>query len=123
MSDKHKNEALRKASGVFCASLLDSILPAIREVARENGYAVAVHGSLKRDIDLVAVPWTDCATPVDELAKDIRGAVRSVLGRCHFLGDPKQKPHGRVAYMLVHMGHAGEIDLSIFPPQGIKDAT
>lgn len=47
--------AIREATGAFCRALLDAILPAIREVARFNGYAVAVHGSLKRDIDLVVV--------------------------------------------------------------------
>ena len=30
----------------------------IRKLAREVGYAVCVHGSLKRDFDLIAVPWT-----------------------------------------------------------------
>jgi hypothetical protein len=33
------------------------ILPVIREVARSCGYAIAVHGSMQRDLDIVAVPW------------------------------------------------------------------
>lgn len=36
--------------------------------ARELGYALAVHGSVTRDCDLIAVPWTDAAVNAFELA-------------------------------------------------------
>ena len=35
------------------------ILPGIRRRARHMGYAIAVHGSMARDLDLIAVPWVD----------------------------------------------------------------
>ena len=89
----------------------------VREVARFNGYAVAVHGSLKRDIDLIAVAWTDQAIPADDLARAVRCAIAAILGNCIMLGEIKPKPHGRVACTLVHPGFAGEIDLSIIPPR------
>src|SRR5690348_5946786 len=38
------------------------LIEPIREAARERGYAIAVHGTLIRDIDLIAVPWTNRAT-------------------------------------------------------------
>lgn len=110
------NAVIREATGVFIHALLNAILPPVREVARFNGYAIAVHGSLKRDIDLVAVAWTDQAKPVDKLVKAICGAVSGVLGNCFQLGELKQMPHGRVACILAHPGFAGEIDLSIIPP-------
>lgn len=114
-----KNEipAIREATGAFCRSILDSILPAIREAAKFQGYAVAVHGSLKRDIDLIAVAWTDQARAPDELVRVIQGAVGGILGNCLRNGEPSVKPHGRIAYTLIHPGFAGEIDLSIIPPQ------
>jgi hypothetical protein len=114
-----KNEipAIREATGAFCRSILDSILPVIREAAKFKGYAIAVHGSLKRDIDLIAVAWTDQAAPVDDLVRVIQGSVSGVLGNCILLGEPGKKPHGRVAYTLVHPGFAGEIDLSVIPPR------
>ena len=37
----------------------DILIPALCEVERRNGYAIAVHDSLERDIDLVAIPWTE----------------------------------------------------------------
>jgi hypothetical protein len=109
--------AIREATGAFCRSILDSILPAVREAAKFKGYAVAVHGSVKRDIDLIAVAWTDQAEPADDLVRAIQGAVGGILGNCLLLGEPGQKPQGRIAYTLVHPGFAGEIDLSVIPPQ------
>jgi hypothetical protein len=113
---KNQTPAIRDATGAYCRSLLDAILPAMRETARFHGYAIAVHGSLKRDIDLVAVPWTEHAVPPDELVRCLRGAVGGVLGNCLQIGEPGHKPHGRVAYTLVHPGFAGEIDLSVVAP-------
>lgn len=114
---KDQNPAIREATGAFCRSILDAILPAIREVARFNGYAVAVHGSLKRDIDLIAVAWTDQAKSPDELVRVIQGAIGGILGNCYRMKDMTAKPHGRVAVTLIHPGDAGEIDLSIIPPR------
>jgi hypothetical protein len=110
------NPAIREAQGAFCQSILDSILPAIREAARFQGYAVAVHGSLKRDIDLVAVAWADHACTADELVTVIQGAVGGILGNCLRMSESSKKPHGRVAYTLIHPGFCGEIDLSVIPP-------
>ncbi len=110
--------AIREATGAFNRALLDAFLPAVREAALFKGYAVAVHGSLKRDIDLIAVAWTDQACPVEDLVHVIKGAVAGVLGNCITLGEPSKKPHGRIAYTLIHPGHVGEIDLSVIPPRG-----
>lgn len=122
MLDKHANPAIREATGAFNRSILEAILPAIREAAKFKGYAVAVHGSLKRDIDLIAVAWTDQADTPDELVRVVQGAIGGILGNCLRLSEPSQKPHGRVAYTLIHPGHVGEIDLSVIPPNP-KDAS
>ena len=109
--------AIRDATGAFIMSLLDATLPAIREAAKFQGYAVAVHGSLKRDIDLIAVAWTDQAKPAPELVRAIMGAVGGILGNCCMLTALSDRPHGRLSCTLVHPGFAGEIDLSIVPPR------
>lgn len=115
---KNETPAIREATGAFCRSILDAVLPAIREAARFHGYAVAVHGSLKRDIDLIAVPWTEQAVPVRQLVDAIKGAIGGVLGNCIELGGkPGAKPHGRIAFTLAHPGFAGEIDLSVIEPK------
>lgn len=51
------------------------ILDTMRPVARECGYALAVHGSMKRDLDLIALAWRpDPESPslmADKLARSI----------------------------------------------------
>jgi hypothetical protein len=118
MSEKsHRAPAIREATGAFCRSLLDAILQPVREVARHHGYAVAVHGSLARDIDLLAVPWREHnVSEPDELVKAICGAIAGVTGSCLRQADSTAKPHGRVAFTLIHGGFIGEIDLSVIPP-------
>jgi hypothetical protein len=113
------NPAIREAQGAFCRSILDSILPAIREAARFQGYAIAVHGSLKRDIDLVAIAWADHACSPDDLVRVVQGAVGGILGNCLRMSESTQKPHGRIAYTLIHPGFCGEIDLSVIPPKAL----
>lgn len=118
---RDQTEAIREATGAFCRSLLDAILPPIRIAARHHGYAVAVHGSLKRDIDLVAVAWREHnVSTSDELVKAICGAISGVTGNCLRMADSSAKPHGRIAYTLIHGGFIGEIDLSVIPPSPVE---
>lgn len=51
---KHREHRTRRA----IKRHYTEILPVIREVARKCGYAIAVQGSMTRDFDLVAVPWS-----------------------------------------------------------------
>ena len=50
------------------------VIDDIRAIAREHGYAIAVHGSLRAesDIDLVAAPWTKDAHGYWTLIRDIQ---------------------------------------------------
>lgn len=74
-----------------------SIIGPVRLVAHELGFAVAVHGSLKRDIDLVAIPWTVEAVEPDRLVMAICDRIGCVVApRC-----PRRRPHGRIAYILI----------------------
>lgn len=96
-----------------------------RVAARSKGYALAVHGTLRRDVDIVAVPWTDEASDPDELMEHIVEYLRSV-GICYggddtgTLAHAKQsrevKPFGRVAYAIPLKGiPAPYLDLSVAP--------
>jgi hypothetical protein len=92
-------------------------IDAIRDAAKAKGYAIGVHGSLSRDIDLIACPWTDEAAPPEELAEAVRRAAAGAIpgGNCWAKhGDPKPKPHGRQAWSF-YFAAGGYIDLSIMP--------
>ena len=51
-----------------------NVLPAVRAAARELGYAIGLHGSMRRDLDLMAMPWRDGAADKDALARAIQKA-------------------------------------------------
>jgi hypothetical protein len=91
----------------------------VREVARSCGYSVAVHGSLARDLDLVAVPWTPEAVSasvlVQRLCEDVPLGERVVEG---IPEGPEPKPWGRFAWSLHGCPHHEYVDLSVAPRAG-----
>lgn len=103
-----------------------ALIGPLREKAKELGYALAVHGTLKRDIDIVAVPWTDSAVSAAELARALFLVTREVNGMAWLswspakgreftlAGCPGVKPHGRLVWVFnLHGGPY--IDLSVMP--------
>lgn len=102
-----------------------ALYPMMVQIARDYGYALAVHGSLHRDFDLVAIPWIEEAADPLTLFKALRQVTTEPAG-----GDSEEddkhwpngavteKPHGRRAYTLhfTNMGGFGAyIDLSVMP--------
>lgn len=90
--------------------------PLLTEIAREHGYALAIHGSVNSDMDLIAVPWVDDAKSVKELIEAIStyaSKVMSVMFKDPIvLHGPEHKPFGRMAY-TIQIGNGYNIDLSI----------
>lgn len=106
------------------------------DVARARGYALAIHGTVTTDLDLIACPWTDEAVPAEEL----KDALMQHLGACGYADllrresclteDQVQqvlarkepgmdnggtvKPHGRIAWNL-YMDAGAKVDLSVMP--------
>lgn len=116
---RDRTEADDIVQGAYNRALLDLILPPMRRAAKEAGYAITVHGSLNRDIDLVAIPWAEHGVwTMDALVDSIVGAMRGVVGRAHCLSKEwTVKPHGRRAKtLLAWCGESGaQIDLSVMP--------
>lgn len=92
--------------------------PKLAEIAREHGYALAVHGSVVSDMDLVAIPWTENAKNVFELINAISsyasGVMSLMFDNAVCLHGPEKKPHGRMAW-TISIGNAAVIDLSVVP--------
>lgn len=106
----------------------ESILPAIREAARKCGFAIGVHGSMRRDLDLIAVPWIPTPNVDDSqiLARPSTLAIAIQEAACGIAYTPdaikwEKKPHGRIATSLpvcwINWPDAkdgtGHIDLSV----------
>jgi hypothetical protein len=49
------------------ASAYWEILPIMRDMARRLGWCLAVYGPLRRDLDMVAIPWMEAAVSHEQL--------------------------------------------------------
>ena len=119
---RDRTEADDIVQGAYNRALLDLILPPMRRAAKDAGYAITVHGSLNRDIDLVAVPWREHNVwTADTLIDSLVGAMRGAIGRAHCHERAwTPKPHGRQAKTLLAWcgENSANIDLSVMPVVG-----
>lgn len=114
----HKKDSRNALRPWAFAWLYDTLVPAAREV----GYALALHGSMTRDLDLIACPWTDEAVSAEELISVITevagGFVYTTgtgdVGEPREGRDPAVKPHGRLAW-AIHFHGQPFIDVSVMP--------
>lgn len=86
------------------------LYPGLAQVARDHGYALAVHGTLGRDFDLICVPWV--ANP--------KGAQATVDAMCEAFaiyqsGAPEVREHGRLVYTICLQFGECFLDLSFTP--------
>ena len=102
-----------------------SMIPPLTEAAREVGYALAVHGSMGRDLDLIAVPWTEEAVTAEALIMRLlsaAGFLHAHLPHRQEGSTPDQasgdigavKPHGRRAWSI-HFENGLYLDVSVMP--------
>lgn len=103
--------------------IYEPLLPIIRDAAWLQGYLAVPHGSLKRDLDIIAIPWIQNASTPAELAE----AIATAVGAPQEIGPPSSnKPHGRLAWSLllwncersieeIRAGYVPWIDLSVMP--------
>jgi len=117
---------IKPVKAAVARATFETLIVPIREAARTKGYAIAVHGSVARDIDLVAVPWTEEAVSAQELVAELLRAVQEATkaagheegyighegdGSVSLLGT--KKPHGRRAW-TIHVDGT-YLDLSVMP--------
>src|SRR5687768_18406591 len=80
-------------------SLYAYYFEALKTIALKYGYNLVLHGSLNRDLDLIAIPWVENLGDVDlmikEFAKELGGEIMNqseASKRCF--------PHGRLSYVI-----------------------
>ncbi|WP_367847038.1 hypothetical protein [Rhodoferax sp. WC2427] len=85
-----------------------------RIIAWQYGFALVMHGSFTRDLDLLLVPWEKhaCADGAECVVAMIADACGLTIN-----GQPGIKPHGRLAHTLLFPGFADPrwVDLSVMP--------
>lgn len=90
---------------VYCA-----LYPQLAEIARKHGYALAIHGSLARDFDLICVPWTEKPGLPAEVVTEITESFAVTV-----VGEPNTTHHGRERWTLSLSFGECAIDLSFMP--------
>lgn len=60
---KSKEHVTTNGRAIFYACMWDDL----RQAALNKGWALALHGSLANDMDIMAMPWVDEAEPVWEM--------------------------------------------------------
>lgn len=111
------------------AAMFAWMIPHIQTIARTYGYAIGVHGTMNRDLDLIAVPWTEQAAPAEVLVEAVRDSVDGFIrndpqheGNKYDLRtkSPEKKPHGRLAWSIHFSGRRFYLDLSVMPRIGVQ---
>lgn len=113
-----------------CVEFYEALIEALRYVAFRYGYALAVHGSLKRDIDLIACPWRDSAVGAASLIDGLQKATEAIVGVARMrdidkdVGQPEKKPCGRLAWSLylTYRDDGPYLDISVMP-KGIAEGS
>jgi len=97
------------------------LLPQLQSIAYEHGYALAVHGSMATDLDLLACPWTEDAVDAYALIEALRASVNGVLAERDWDTNPSKRPHGRLAWAFYFDAQSAVdcsgpyLDISVMP--------
>lgn len=83
----------------------------LAKIARKHGYALAAHGSLARDFDLLCIPWIEYPSSPEAVVEEITST--------YAVGDlpdnPGIKLHGRKVWTLTIGFGECFLDLSFMP--------
>jgi hypothetical protein len=97
----------------------------MQQAARAHGYALACHGSMNRDFDLIAVPWIEkpgsSSDVAHAIAKSVGAHIPSFItvpdnGVNQVRENPVKKPHGRDSW-VIPLGGGPYLDLSVIRPR------
>ncbi len=110
---------MNKSLPAAVTSFYVNLLGPIRARAVELGYEIAVHGSMRNDMDLVAIPWEEDARPAEELADAIRvitgGFIPNTMSSPVDVLDTKGCTYHGGRQWLIHFGGPAFIDLIVMP--------
>jgi len=95
----------------FGAVYAGAIYPDLAKIFQGHGYALAVHGSVARDFDLIAVPWAETVSSIDLVFDSVEKEFGVKINR----KDYADRNHGRRAWIMTFGFGESAVDLSLFP--------
>ncbi len=103
-----------------CTMAYAHLLRGLTGIANEHGYALAVHGSMSTDMDIILCPWTDEATEAKMVVEAVRQHVGGIPPK-NLSSNPTGKPWHRLCWafyfdMECAMKEDGPyLDISVMP--------
>lgn len=116
-------------------SLYAFYFEALKSIALKYGYNLVLHGSMNRDLDLIAIPWQEKISPYPDMINEMADCIGGIIlneseedrkrfrdkyhGRtCHVINlnrTIEYKYDGMVTKMVEHTDPQYYIDISILP--------
>lgn len=90
------------------------LLAPLKRLLDEHGYAMGVHGTMIRDLDVIACPWKEVVSSPAVLAQAVMDRFGGYIADWNVATTPRVKPHGRLAWPI-HLCGSYYIDLSVMP--------
>lgn len=86
-------------------SLYSFYFDIIKEIGIKYGYNIVLHGSLNRDLDLIAIPWLEELGDKDLMIDEITDLIGGEILLHKTIEDPvgkrfSVKPHNRITYII-----------------------
>lgn len=102
------------------AAFYACVWPNLMNLAMDCGWALGLHGSLQSDMDIMAMPWTEDAKPVEEMIKSLVSLFNEYPSNNEDSIRPHYgKPNGRIVYTL-HIFADFYLDINVINHPSIK---
>jgi len=92
-----------------------AMYPDLAHICHEHGYALAIHGSVANDFDIIAIPWTKKVSTPRKLMNDIQ---KKFVIKFQYR---ERRNHGRIAYTCTVGFGVCRLDFSFFPTTPVTD--
>ncbi len=113
---KSRQHVITNGRAAFYACLWNDF----RQAALNCGWALGLHGSLNSDMDIMAMPWVEDCSPVQEMIKAIEGCLTIPEKALHFeTTKSSDKPHNRAVY-TIHIHADFYLDVSVIENQALQ---
>ena len=105
---KSREHVVANGKASFYACIWDDL----RNAAMDCGWALGLHGSLSKDMDIMAMPWAEDAKPVEEMVDSIINCFtdnpfNDISKTPHY-----DKPNNRVVY-TIHIWKDFYLDINV----------
>lgn len=93
---KSREHVVTNGKAAFYASIWDDL----RQSAMNCGWALGLHGSLASDMDIMAMPWTEDAKPIEDMIQALSDCFTGNMFKEGHIKPHFDKPNGRVVYTM-----------------------